>query len=42
MFIICTVQEHFYIIITKCESKIQHCNLKLIYNRDALCCRQAD
>lgn len=40
MFIICTVQECFYIIvITKCESKIQHHDLKLIYNYDALCCR---
>lgn len=43
MFIICTVQECFYIIvITKCESKIQHCDLKLIDNYDALCRRQID
>lgn len=40
MFIICTVQERLdTIVITKCESKIQHCDLKLIDNYDALHCR---
>lgn len=37
MFIIRTVQEWFYItVITKRESKIQHCDLKLIYDYAAV------
>lgn len=40
MFTICTVQERLdIIVITKCESKIQHCDWKHIDNYDALCCR---